>query len=268
MHTPKTGGSTLVHVLKRRFHKSQTLSIYPPVRELDYLQDLNREELSNLQLLHGHIEYGVHKLLQQPCDYITMLREPVSRLISHYYHVLADQDHYLHDEVIQSKMNLKDYVKSGISNELDNGQIRLLSGTYHNEFGSITDKELQIAKTNISEHFVDVGITDKFDETLFVLKHSLGWKSVPYYIKWRVSKNKPEYKDIPKSTIVAIEKSNELDCELYEYASNILDKKIKELNIECDVRNYRNMNRYYSSLGKPYMVMREVARNFERIIRG
>ena len=79
-------------------------------------------------VIRDHAGYGFHRALDQPFTYITMLRDPADRIISHYYFVLRKAGHYLYKEVTSRNMTLRDDVVSGISSELDNGQTRLVSG--------------------------------------------------------------------------------------------------------------------------------------------
>ena len=41
----------------------------------------------------GHVFYGVHEHIPQPTEYITVLREPIARVVSMYNHVLRRPEH-------------------------------------------------------------------------------------------------------------------------------------------------------------------------------
>ena len=84
LHIPKTGGITLYHVLNRQFDRSQVFTIRGLIdrREFEELSEISRERL---QLVRGHMEFGIHSWLTEPVSYFTILREPVNRVISHYY---------------------------------------------------------------------------------------------------------------------------------------------------------------------------------------
>jgi len=65
------------------------------------LQDLSVEEKEDFRLLHGHLSYGWHELLPQEATYFTIVRDPVSRVVSHYNYVKfrTDHRHYLRETV-------------------------------------------------------------------------------------------------------------------------------------------------------------------------
>ena len=67
--------------------------------------------------------------------YITFLRDPVERLISHYHYVLRRPKHYLYEQVVKDGLSLSDYVTSDISPELSNHQVRMISGREDGELG-------------------------------------------------------------------------------------------------------------------------------------
>ena len=60
--------------------------------------------------------------------YITVLRDPVDRIASHYYYAKRYPTHYLHKEITGRNMSLQDYASARLSDELDNGQVRMLAG--------------------------------------------------------------------------------------------------------------------------------------------
>src|SRR5438045_9763500 len=49
-----------------------------------------------LRVVRGHLFYGIHEFLPQGATYITMLRDPVARLLSTYYFILRRPLHPLH----------------------------------------------------------------------------------------------------------------------------------------------------------------------------
>jgi len=117
LHIPKTGGTTLHSIIGRQYAPKVTFTILGfdlPQRIKEFLA-LPPEQREKIRLLKGHIPYGLHKHLSVPATYITILRDPVDRIISLYYYILKSPQHHLHHEIISRHMNLTDYVRSGLS---------------------------------------------------------------------------------------------------------------------------------------------------------
>src|SRR6185436_7498297 len=166
LHIPKAAGSTLDSLLAQRFDPARTLTIRNSVKQIEELKALSGEERAKLDLIKGHFPYGIHEHLPRPCEYITMLRDPVERMISHYYYVLRTRGHYLHELVTTKGIGLKDYAVGGLSEELDNGQVRLISGCGRRPpYGACSREFLELAKQNLRERFALVGLAERFDET-------------------------------------------------------------------------------------------------------
>lgn len=105
-----------------------------------------------------------------------MLRDPIDRVISHYYHVINRPKHYLYKAVTSRNMNLAEYVRSGLSHEANNGQVRQISGVEAVFFDRepVSPGVLDVAKRNLSEHFHGVGLLERYDESLILFKKLLG----------------------------------------------------------------------------------------------
>jgi hypothetical protein len=122
-------------------------------------------------------------------------------------------------------MSLKDYVSSGISKEMDNGQVRQLGGS---KLSFVSKEHLEDAKNNIENCFSIVGFTERFDETLILLKKRFGWKI--NYIRKNVTKNRPKKEQIDKATQEIIRRNNKLDLKLYDVVKKKFDKVISQID--------------------------------------
>ena len=87
LHIPKTAGSTLNFILdahytpENSFATSQTW--LHPEGSLDGFEMLTETERARIELLNGHMGLGLHRHLPQPARYLTVLRDPVERVLSH-----------------------------------------------------------------------------------------------------------------------------------------------------------------------------------------
>lgn len=249
LHIPKAAGTTLNHIIERQYPKIHMydiygVNVYSSIEEFKNLSEAKRE---SILCLKGHMYFGLHVYLPQPCAYITLLRDPVERIVSHYHYVLRTPTHYLYKQVKSQNMTLDDYVSSGISPELTNGQARLISGV-REEWDSPSDM-LEMAKRNLHKHVDVAGIAERFDESLVLMKRRLGWRWI-YYRKQNVRPNRLHNITLSKNTLRQIQKSNEKDLELYAFAKQLFEESIQEegSSFASEVRIFRLLNRVYNIL--------------------
>lgn len=259
LHIPKAAGSTLQAIIERQYHPESVYTIDGTrVREsIETFKQLSEAQRVGIRVLQGHMSFGLHRYLPQPTVYITLLREPVERILSHYHYVLSQPSHYLHQQVVGAGMSLKDYVSSGISLELDNGQTRILSGVEELEasagFGSCSSDMLAEAKRNLGKHFAVVGLSERFDESLLLLRRAFGWRHV-YYTRQNVGTVGSSSAELDCETRGALKRWNELDSELYEFARGLFEQKIEEQGpaFRQDLKRFRLLNTAYGRLSTTF----------------
>ena len=284
LHIPKAAGTTLHSIIERQFAPEATFTISGSdspggIKEFIALPPEQREKI---RLVKGHMPYGLHKLLSVPATYITMLRDPVDRIISQYYFVLKTPAHYLHKEVTRARMSLADFVESGMTTEVANDQTRLISGvekvntrlldgderrTLRANQEPVTADILEIAKRNLREHFAAVGLFTSFDESLLLFKRVLGWSNI-YYVRRNVTGARPEKRQVPREARALIEKYNEMDVELYQYARAGFEEKIREqgAGFESELQKFRRKNKLYETALKGYALTREAIPAMKRAV--
>ncbi|MDJ0569299.1 MAG: sulfotransferase family 2 domain-containing protein [Pleurocapsa sp. MO_192.B19] len=227
-HIPKTAGTTLRYIIQYQFPPNAICELYgssgPHAQRIDKLKNLPESQRKKIKIINTHLGFGLHHFLQQPYTYITFLREPVSRAISmYYYYQKTKNPRFLN-------LSLKEFIQTygGVQNGMTKNLAGIvlqsqLSNNNKSQELCCTRKSLEIAQRNIQEHFKFIGISERFDESLLLLRKFLGWK-IPLFDKSNISK-KP--KDIAQDTLKLIENLNELDLELYEYAKAIFEEMIE-----------------------------------------
>lgn len=216
VHIPKTGGATLCAILEKEYKDYYDIQrVKIPMSK--YLQ---QDQTKKLEVIRGHFGFGIHKLLpQKKYTYITILRDPIERVISAYYYIRRSKPHKLHD--LLNKITLNKFVTNrNFHHQTFNMQTRMLTGN--------SGTDLEIAKKNLKNYFSIVGITERYDETLYVMKKKYGWK-IDNYRKRNVTLNRPSVKKIPKETIEIIKKKNQNDIELYQFANKLLNNQLQQL---------------------------------------
>ena len=218
LHVPKAAGQTLNVILARQYDPRATVVLTDPssvARALD-------RGAGRPALLRGHVPYGIHEELGIDALYITMLREPVSRVVSVYRYVWRNPGHPLHELVRSKGMTLKDFVTHDIDREdVVNGQTRLIAGRSEAE----PDSSALVRATQHLRDMAAVGVVERFDESMMLFRESLDW-TVPFYTKRNVAPERSVTEKLSPDVRGLIESMNRLDIDLYRDALRLLDERI------------------------------------------
>ena len=227
IHIPKAAGSTLKDIIRAQYPEGTIFEIDNVKARDEDLERLSSQKLASLRCVHGHTAFGVHRLLPNPSTYITLLRQPVERIISHYYWVKSHPNHYLYQRVMVNNLSLLDYATLGLDQDLDNGQARFITGLWDSDSHS---ELLTTAKRNLTDSFLAFGPVERFDGVLGLFHRRLGWRLTPY-VRQNVTANRLPKSAIDSHTIQRIEKVNAADMELYDWSTGRFDEMLREYNI-------------------------------------
>lgn len=268
LHIPKAAGLTLYKILDRAYGRS-SIYTFPGGRQrlqaaIDQFRALPDSQRDRYNLLRGHFPFGAHEWVNRPTTYITLLREPVARALSHYHYVKRTPQHALHQQVTAGKMTLADYVSGGINYEMDNGQTRQITGINDRlPFGDCSSELLDEARRALDDYFSVAGLVERFDETLLLLRQRLGWRRYPLYTRQNATQERPSSQELSPAARAIIEKHNSLDCELYAYAARQFAAQLEALP-EGELARFQRWNRWYTPWGS---VQDRFATAARRIIR-
>jgi hypothetical protein len=225
LHIPKTAGSTMRRILERQYdpHRIFTLEGWR-VHEKDF-PGLPEAARARVRVLEGHQFFGLHAHLPGPARYLTLLRDPVERLVSQYYHILRSPEHYLRSQVVGGGMSLAEFAHAKLAPELDNGQLRYVAGLGHLPCGAIGAKHLEQARRILSEHYAVVGLVERFDESVLLMRRELGWRP-PIYQRTNIGRNRPPQTPLSENDRAALREANVWEWELYRHAGELLDAAV------------------------------------------
>lgn len=229
-HIPKTGGLTMRGIIDQNV-PSNRIYRYPHHNQENIVRTLTPTQKASFQWVYGHCRFGVHQYFGRPYRYITMVRDPVSRIISAYYFIRSMPSNGLYKQV--KNMTLEEFIYSQdprISAPLNNHQTRFFSGQ--------NDPDLKLAKKNLNQHFAFVGITEMYPQSVFLLNKLLGWKQT-HYSKENVTKKRPKKPPINEELTNHIRRLNEMDYQLYEICKKRLKQKLRSLSSK-DKKKLRN----------------------------
>jgi hypothetical protein len=258
VHIPKTAGTTLHKILSHQIPAAKTWIRHDAAgpwsaAELDRLRS---ESPGRPDLIMGHLSTGLHHQVAG-VRYLTCLRDPVARLVSHYHHALHEADHYLHQAVTRGPLDLAGYVTSGLSGELSNGMTRMIAGIADFDGAVLGPDDLERAKHHLETRFDGVLLSERFDEGLLLLAETLGW-TTPYYLRRKVGRYSARSAEPDPATRRIIEAHNALDLELYRWAKDRFEARAAACpDLPARVRRFRQRNRHF---GKAVFLARELRR--------
>lgn len=256
LHLPKTAGTTMRRVLDRQYRDARRYEIGEDVTgDIRGFRALPWHEDNAPKLVQGHMSYGLHQFVPGPSTYVTLLREPIRRALSDYHYVTSTPGHPIHEHV--KDLSLVQYFESGITGQLSNGQVRLLSGdNLPDDAGvpsnrSMERADLEKAQTHLVEGFAAVGVQERFDETLLLFRRRLGWRW-PFYLRENVTTRPYRQTDIDPGDLARIRELNLLDLELYEAVRTTFDQVVAAEGgaFAGDLAAFRILNRAWGFLAR------------------
>ena len=209
LHIPKTGGTTLSHILDWNYPRVHVINHYDEIPPFLALSD---DEKRAYDCLRGQIFYGIHESLPQSATYITMLRHPVKRFVSQYHYTMARRKR---DNMPDADLTMEEFLASEPFQA--HMQLSLLRGGKSIEDALKTPlgvDALSVAQAHVESHFTLAGVLDYYDEMLMLMKRALGWSRAYYARRNTRSELTPPLTD-PQRRLV--EKACEPDLELYEW---------------------------------------------------
>ncbi|MEM7186346.1 MAG: sulfotransferase family 2 domain-containing protein [Bacteroidota bacterium] len=226
LHIPKNGGTTLQRLVDDQYPSRNIYNIPDHERE-QRLLELERKSNFRKRFIKvvkgGHFAFGCHRFFKDPeqVRYFAMLRDPYTRAYSYYRYVMRTPIHYLHAVFSSESITFDDFLERGDLNmEICNGQTKLLAGVEQRE--ECTEETFALAKSHLAQSFFLVGIMERYEETLYLLKEQLDWKRPIRYQRLNVSNDaKTALTDLQKEKIRAL---NRFDFEIYDKALKDFDQ--------------------------------------------
>ncbi|MGK7890582.1 MAG: sulfotransferase family 2 domain-containing protein [Leptolyngbyaceae cyanobacterium] len=258
LHLMKTGGTSLFRLIRQHYPDNVVFHYVPKKagKTLQDLQDLGAEKRNQLKFVHGHTQFGFHQHFTQLSRYITLLREPIDRVVSLYYFTHRNPNREVPDD--QDYPTIKSYFETQ-RKALNNYQTREIAGAAAADFafGECTEELLAIAKQNL-EQFLMVGITERFDASVIVLRQLLNLDTV-LYVRANENSDRPLLDELDPSDIDHIANYNQLDQKLYAYANQLLDERIQEMGdkFQAELYLFQQANRQFNEVRTRLMNTRQ-----------
>jgi len=211
LHVPKTAGTTLNRLIEWEYPISQMYSIDPVLFEWSaaHLRKLSKQRLAKIRIFKGHMLFGLHEVLPQPSTYITVLRDPVERVLSAFYYMRTYKLHPLYWKFRREKWTVEQFVERS---SRDNVHCKIMAGAHYHS--PCTQEVFEKAQGNLSRYFSVVGLSERFEESLALMKLRFGWQ-LKSYGTFNVTRSRPKKGDLSQATLDLIQERNQFDVELY-----------------------------------------------------
>lgn len=236
IHIPKTGGSTLRHVLRCSFGASHCDIKVPPARRKNQDWILPRDVriakacYPRLAGICGHRVtcFNTLEVAGEPVRYFTFIRDPVQRFLSNYYHDQRDN-------------GLPPTIESLRAFAAAHGRRNMVSRMLCGE------EDGQLAIRQLEQHDVFVGLTSRFEESYCMLRHWLGSKQLlPYYVVCNESPvGLPSARSGSVELVEIAREANEEDIQVYDAVVERIFPRQIESYAGCltgDVEDLRERN--------------------------
>jgi hypothetical protein len=229
VHIQKTAGKTLRQIIRRQYPgRSVHVPNFFAKPELHWstVDELSEHTPRGLEVAHGHMLF-VPDRWPATARFVTILRDPVERTISHYYWLNERRG------ARSGLGSIEDALGAGAIS--DNLQVRVLAGA--DPPGSVTAAMAEDAIAAL-DRFSVVGLTSRFDETLVLLGRAFGWRTGAYERVNSTNSRLPR-EALDAATIARIEEHNRYDLELYAIAARRFDALVRaqpdDFHLEVDI---------------------------------
>lgn len=226
-HIPKTSGTSLKKTIFRDLYANDKVYLY------NGIFNFIKTPRSKYQLLTGHFPFGLHTIKKfKNAQYITFLRNPIERAISHYFFVIqskyqnyehSDYNKHINNSIIQILESSNKLSFRNFGSLRDNMQTRYLAGIY-NYSSKPNSRLLKIAKRNLDEYYL-FGLQDSFEESAKRISERLNLNPFNEIVNTEKRTNNKDEFDI--DLMKQIESYHALDLELYAHAKERFEKEFR-----------------------------------------
>lgn len=221
VHPFKTGGTSLMMFLSNNFDYYNILPNdffsttyeYIDNKELDSNRALI---LSDYQLVMGHLPIWASNSIFSEYNNISMLRNPINRVVSRYYHLQATPMSDYNNAPKEQKF-LIDLAKKYSLEELLQLDFPIIDFNFKNHQYKMLSSNGYLSLEAVSDAYDVIGCLEKLDDFMFYLSDK--FSMIPSFGSFQL--NQGNYnRNISESLIKSIKKCNDIDIELYNRVYN------------------------------------------------
>jgi hypothetical protein len=214
MHIPRTSGTAFRRAIEPNYAGSERIYYYPTPPGIwhERFETLPARQLASFKIVVGHFVFGVHSKINAPCEYVTVVRDPVTRVISNYCFAVRNKP----AEITSSRhaiLTLEEVLERQILAELDNLTVRCFGGYGERKCpaGMLGPEAYEAAVEN-AQRFRFIGHQQRSEAAWTCLRRIFGWQRGTLE---RLNAGRPEDLEISARTRTAIEHYCRYDIQFY-----------------------------------------------------
>jgi Sulfotransferase family len=269
LRIPKTAGTTMEAVFERslpgaNFHghiplPASALWVRPTSLIAEKFHRLSPQQQRAVRcLVDTHVAMDVETVFDRPVRFFTIVRDPVDRAISNFFHTQVS-DHLPCYPFVRN-MSIEEYLDSGIGIDADNHQVRILSGCASLDCSwdpqgrplstpPVERRHLELAKRNIEERFIVAAPIEQVIALIWFFKRLYDW---PLHLAFfnvhneAADNGRPTVDVVPHETRNRLRELNQYDTELYGWVKQRFADQIAPLEpaFSREVRRFEQLNGY------------------------
>jgi hypothetical protein len=292
LRIPKTAGTTVEAVFERclpganfraHIHIAVSALLVRPTSEIgEKFRRLSPEERNAVRcLVDEHVSMDVATVFDRPARFFTLVRDPVDRAISNFFHNRVSEHLACHPFI--KNMTIEEYLDSGVGIDADNHQVRILSGCASLDCRwdpkgralsapPVERRHLELAKRNIEERFIVAAPMEQVTALIWFFKRLYNWPTqLAFFEKLNESARcgRPTVETVSAKTRNRLERVNQFDAELYDWVKGRFADQISPLepDFSCEVRRFEQLNEYIQGIDRalPSFIAGAVKRSLQRM---
>lgn len=245
VHIPKTAGSSFTDVLIKIIGQEKYRIILPEILHGSNEPDF---DINTCNGISGHFPYEISKLISKPVLFLTFLRHPLSRIVSHFDQfqridldhpsIQKSENYHYYEQVRQ--MTFEDFVEHPFfRTEVSNLQTRMLGLFIDRPIHQLKDVmpidkaedrffSVELAKERL-EQCTFFGLQENFQESLEIFSYQFGTYPVVNPPAINISSDQNQLSTVPQQIREKLLELDKLDIELYEFGQKLFKKRSEEM---------------------------------------
>lgn len=233
VHIPKAAGTSLKDLIARVYRGKPSLFFTPGDGRLERFATLPSASRAACAVVAGHEPFGLQRVFKgtglTPAV-VTVVREPVARVVSLYRYIFREKAHPWHADFVARRPTVRDVLSARDFPPFDNHQVRFLAGaeSHAKPFGKIGEDDLEAAKRNLAEGVRVFGLQERMNESLRLFSSALGWPAVtlPRLNTTGPGDDAPPVTDADRAAIAEV---NRFDAALHGFAESLFEDRLGAL---------------------------------------